>query len=202
VIVPPGYSSFMWARQQARDGGCGRVGLLADFGRYLRLAFDAKPTAREAGAPVAVRVALRRPYAGSGRGLFLRRRFADDEALLSALGRLPGVEVKAIDFARMPFAAQVSAAAETELLVAAHGAALVHLLWADDAARAVEIVARPESETYRLFANLGEWSGRPVVRLEAQERLGLGGTFLEPSLPELTALVERLAGEIRRARPG
>jgi hypothetical protein len=200
VLVPPGYSSFLWARQHERDGGCGPVGLLVDFGRYLKLAFDAQPPSRDVAAPVAVRVALRRPYPGSGRGAFLRRRFADESGLLAALRGVSGVEVQAVDFARQPFAAQVAAAAQAELLVAAHGAAFVHLLWADEAARAIEVVARPAAETYRLYPNLGEWSARPVVRCEARERLGIGGTFLEPPLAELQALVERLAAEIRAAR--
>ncbi len=196
IVVPPGYSSILWARQMASLPGP-PVGLLQDYGRFFRSAFcPAWAAAPE--APIRVTLLSRRPY--PGRGPIMLRQFRSPAALAAALGSVPGLTVEVVDPATLSLSDQVLMAARSEILVGAHGAGLAHAFAMADHGAVVEIVAAPSSSTYRLYANLAGWTDRAYARIEAPERLGWSGTFLDPNPAELADCVSRLASRVRERR--
>lgn len=196
VFVPPGYSSILWARQQASSAGP-PVGLLQDYGRFFRSAFCPSSGAAT-GAPIRVVLLARRPY--PGRGPVMLRQFRSDAALVAALRSSAGLSVDIVDPATLSLRDQVVVAARSEILVGAHGAGLAHAFAMADYGAVAEIVAAPSSSTYRLYANLAGWTDRAYARIEAPERLGWSGTFLDPNPAELADCVSRLALRVRERR--
>lgn len=197
VFVPPGYSSVLWAQLDAGTVGP-PVGLLQDYGRFFRSAFCTPPEVAS-DAPVRVTLVVRRPY--RGRGPVLLRRFRSEEVLTAALQSIPGLAVETADLAALSVADQVRLASQTEILVGAHGAGLAHVFAMAEHGAVVEIVAAPADETYRLYGNLAAWTNRLHARIEAPERLGLGGSWLDPDPAELRDCVRALATRVRQRRP-
>jgi Glycosyltransferase 61 len=197
VFVPPGYSSVLWARQH-EEVAPPPVGLIRDYGRFFGAAFDARPPRRRPEAPVQVTVLLRRPY--GRRGPVLLRQFPDEGKLTAALRSIPGVSVEVADPARLSLSDQVHLAAKTEILVGAHGAGLAQAFAMAEHGAIVEIVPPPASATYRLYPNLAAWTDRLFRRIEAPERLTLGGSFLDPDVQEVRECVSDLASRVRQRR--
>lgn len=198
VFVAPGYSSLLWARQFADDAGP-PVGLLRDYGRFVRGTFVDEAVTCAPDDPLRVTVLVRRPY-GEGRAVLMRQ-FQSEDALVTAISGVPGVAVRVADPAGRPFADQLDMFAGTEVLVGAHGAGLSHTLAIAEHGALVEIVAEPASSTYRLYPNLAAWSGRLCRRITCPERYGLRGTWLAPDPDEVRAAVAELAPVVRERRP-
>jgi hypothetical protein len=173
--------------------------LVRDYGREVRRALiGSPPPALPYGAPVHVTLVLRNPR---GRLSRTPRRFASPRSVEAALRSLPDVIVDVVDFARLPLDAQTRRAAQTEILVGAHGAGLAHVLTMADHGALVEVVAAPAAATYRLYPNLAAWTGRSCRRVEAPGRWAWGGRRLLPDLDGLTRTVRALADDVRDRRP-
>jgi len=196
AFVPPGYSSILWSRLHA-DTAVPPVGLLQDYGRFFRSAFCARVEV-DTDAPVHVTLVVRRPY--PGRGPVLLRQFQSEEALAAALRSIPNLAVQTVDLAAMSVADQVRVASQTEILVGAHGAGLAHVFAIAEHGAVVEVVAAPAAATSALYSNLAGWTGRMYTRVEAPERLGLGGSWLDPHPAELGHCVRALAARVRQRR--
>jgi len=196
VFVPPGYSSILWCRLHA-DTTVPPVGLLQDYGRFFRSTFCDRVEV-DSDAPVQVTLVVRRPY--PGKGPVLLRQFRSEEAVAAALRSMPGLAVQIVDLAAMSVGDQVRIASQTEILVGAHGAGLSHVFAVAEHGALVEVVAAPAASTYALYANLAGWTGRLYARFEAPERLGLGGSWLDPNPAELGHCVRALAARVRQRR--
>ena len=199
VFVPPGYSSVLWARQHGDTSGP-MVGLLVDYGRFVRAAFGVPLPDLPSPSPVRVTLLDRRPNAWGG-GVLLRQ-FRSTAAIRDALRAIPGVIVEVVDPAAFSLTDQVRMAAQTEILVGAHGAGLSHALAMPEHGAVVEVVARPAKDTYRLYPNMAAWTGRLFHRFECVEKFGLRGSVLDPDVEELRRCVGALAGAVRKQRAG
>ena len=185
LFVPPGYTSILFAKGEPLErfrannshGYCEAPGGSRLFRAYRRFVLaglnlsadgtDGAGTALAAGpdvgggaAPPPLRVTLlsRRPYTcDSVEHSYMSRQIANEEELLAALRAEPGVNVTLRDFACRPPREQAAAMAATDVLVAMHGAALMHSVFLPDGAAVVEMLPKPE--TWRLFEHLARLRG-------------------------------------------
>jgi hypothetical protein len=76
-----------------------------------------------------------------------------ESQLLDRLKAIPGVELQAVDFAKISFEEQIRCIAQTDLLLGVHGNGLSHALFLPDQAAVIEILP-PDSMIldYRLFS--------------------------------------------------
>lgn len=196
AFVPPGYSSLLWSGLQ-EGTTFATVGLLRDYGRFFRSAFFPPPVFAPED-PVRITLITRRPY--PERGPVLHRQFRSEEALAAALSSIPGVVVQVVDLAELTVEEQVQVAARTEILIGAHGAGLAHCFAMAEHGALVEIVAEPAAATFHLYGNIAVWTGRLFTRVEAPERLGWRGSWLDPRPNQLRDQVGALAIRVRERR--
>jgi capsular polysaccharide biosynthesis protein len=96
---------------------------------------------------------------------------------MSALVRQHGpavrIEIRAVEFGKLPFHAQIALAGETDILVGMHGAALVHSLYLARRPRGMLIELKPASRrtgNYQ-FHNLAGTQGHDYVEYDAMRRV-------------------------------
>jgi hypothetical protein len=140
---------------------------------------------------------LRRPYHGSVDRSFIERRFAREDGVVAAIEAIPGVVVAAVDLATLDFATQLRIAAETDLLIGAHGAGLAHLLCMRPAGGVLEVASEPSGSTPYMYAHMAAWRGLLWASLRCPERGRLRGTELVVEPGRLRELASRMVAEIR-----
>lgn len=91
----------------------------------------------------------------------------DIEEETAAWLRRRGIKVEVLRMGQMPFAEQVAAAARANILVAAHGAGLVHSLFMPPEAVVIEITW-PRGEWPPHYRNLARYLGRQYMLIEAE----------------------------------
>ncbi|KYK60939.1 glycosyltransferase family 61 protein [Drechmeria coniospora] len=95
------------------------------------------------------------------------RKLMDEDAHMQALrDKIPHMELVVLDFAAMPFAEQVKAVRETDLLIGVHGAGLTHLMFLQPGSAVIEIL--PERFQHKGFRNLAQMLGIGYFRAHTQ----------------------------------
>jgi len=130
----------------------------------------------------------------------LLRQFRSEDALAAAMRSIPGISLDVVDPATLSLSDQVRMVASTEILVGAHGAGLAHTFAMADHGAVVEIAARPAAPTDRLYANIAAWTDRLFRRIEAPEKLGFGGSWLDPDAGQLRECAAELVAQVRERR--
>jgi EGF domain-specific O-GlcNAc transferase len=226
LFVPPGYSSVLYAKGEPLErfrtadshgyctsGGSRLIRAYRAFGLGglgIRPPDDGAPPPAAAaavreGAPLRVTLLSRRPYTCDGvEHSFMSRQFANEDELLAALRAEPGVNVTRRDFACRPLREQVEAMASTDVLVAMHGAAMMHSVFLPDGAAVVELF--PKSTTWRVFEHLVRLRGLPhwawVNPDEANIRRDDSGEFITVPVPAVADAFRAAVQAVRAARGG
>jgi hypothetical protein len=154
AFSPPGGCCFLWKNWERVPPECVAESPLLKAFRQFILDGLAIPPARH-GRPVIT--LIRRRYRGGAPTA--DRRISNEDALVSALGALGGVDVQAVDFAEMPYVEQVQRVSETDVLIGMHGAGLTNLLWLPPGAGVIELMPSPEGVPLT-YANMAMWLGR------------------------------------------
>jgi hypothetical protein len=112
-----------------------------------------------------------------------------EKELLDRIGRLPNVELKAVDFAKLSFKEQVNIAANSDVLLGLHGNGLSHILFLPTNATVIEIFPKDTFRAeYRILAKargfnyFGLIEGRGLITDEIVEKYGVFGKTVDISV--------------------
>jgi capsular polysaccharide biosynthesis protein len=153
VLSPLGWDSALLAHR-ARA-----LPLAEDFRRFVlgahRLAVDAP---RPPG-PLRVTVIRRQDYRAHARSRpgLVRRKLANEEALVAAVQALGDVVVRVAAFEELAVREQLALVVDTDALVGMHGAGLTHALFLPPWAGVIELFPAYQSPRTRHFRSIARW---------------------------------------------
>jgi prepilin-type processing-associated H-X9-DG protein len=158
---------------------CTRSALVAAFAGHMRRAFNVAEPRASPSSVARVTLIARRDYAAHVRSSgTVRRKFVDEQQLVDAIAAACSTlsparsrcTVQVVDFAQLSFEQQLEVAASTDIMVAAHGAALVAALFMRPNSFVIEF-----GDNTLLFQNLAQLANVNYMRIPS---LGLSEPFI------------------------